>query len=56
MEFISELQLRAKWRKNVPNFLKPEALVLVNEDTMSRLKRKMGIEKESIQVLMALPG
>nr|CAI5848727.1 unnamed protein product [Callosobruchus analis] len=41
-EYISELQVRSKWRQNYPNFLNQGAVVLLKEDNLPPLKWSLG--------------
>lgn len=41
-EYISQLQIRAKWKTNCTSLLKPGLLVLVKEDGLPSLKWRIG--------------
>ncbi|XP_056631435.1 uncharacterized protein LOC130441675 [Diorhabda sublineata] len=41
-EYISELQVRRKWKHHYPNFLKPGILVLIKEDHLPPLQWSLG--------------
>ncbi|XP_030758530.1 uncharacterized protein LOC115884169 [Sitophilus oryzae] len=41
-EYISELQIRSKWKQSFPNVIKPGILVIVKEDNTPPLKWQLG--------------
>lgn len=42
-EYISEMQVRSKWKKNFPNLIQPGVIVLIKEDNLPPLKWQLGV-------------